>query len=36
MIRNTFWKVGFPAPEYHHAVRGSLEGEGARNLQSAA
>jgi small conductance mechanosensitive channel len=36
MIRNTFAKAGFPAPEYHHAVRGSLEGEGARNLKSAA
>ena len=36
MIRNTFAKAGFPAPEYHYAVRGSLEGEGSRNLKSAA
>jgi len=36
MIRNTFGKAGFPAPEYHHAVRGSLGGEAARNLKPAA
>jgi small conductance mechanosensitive channel len=36
MIRNTFGKAGFPAPEYHHAVRGNLEDEGARNLKKAA
>jgi small conductance mechanosensitive channel len=35
MIRNTFGKAGFAAPEYHHAVRG-LESEGARNLKPAA
>jgi small conductance mechanosensitive channel len=36
MIRNTFSQAGFPVPEYHHAVRGNLEGEGALNLKSAA
>jgi small conductance mechanosensitive channel len=36
MIRNTFGKAGFPAPEYHHAVRGGLEGEAARDLKTAA
>ena len=36
MIRETFSKAGFPAPEQHHAVRGNLEGEAARNLKSAA
>ncbi len=36
MIRNTFSKAGFPAPEYHHAVRGGLEGEAVRNLKASA
>jgi len=36
MIRTTFGKAGFPAPESHYAVRGSLEGEAARNLRPAA
>ncbi len=36
MIRHTFGEAGFPAPEHHHAVRGSLEGEGVRNLKPAA
>ena len=36
MIRNTFGKAGFPAPEYHHAVRGGLEGAAARDLKTAA
>ena len=36
MIRNTFGEAGFPVPEHHHAVRGNLEGEGARNLKNAA
>ena len=35
MIRNTFSKAGFPPPESHYAVRGSLEGEGARNPKTA-
>ncbi len=36
MIRNTFGEAGFPAPEYHHAVRGSLEAAAAQNLKNAA
>jgi len=36
MIRNTFSKASFPAPEYHHAVRGGLEVESARNMKTAA
>ncbi len=36
MIRNTFGKAGFPAPEYHHAVRGNLQAEAARDLKNAA
>ncbi len=36
MIRSTFGKAGFPAPEHHHAVRGSLEDAGARNVKTAA
>lgn len=36
MIRNTFAMAAFPAPEYHHAVRGGLEAEGARSLKNAA
>ncbi len=36
MIRNSFAKANIPAPEYHHAVRGNLEGEEARKLKSVA
>jgi len=36
MIRTTFGKAGFPAPEHHYAVRGRLEGEGAQNLRNVA
>ncbi len=36
MIRNTFSKAGFPAPESHYAVRGSLEGEGVRSPKASA
>jgi small conductance mechanosensitive channel len=36
MIRSTFSKAGFPPPESHYAVRGNLEGEGARNPTPAA
>lgn len=36
LIRNTFSQAGYPAPEHHYQVRGSLRGEGQQNLQSAA
>ena len=36
MIRNTFGEAGFPAPEHHHFVHGSLEGERARTTNAAA
>jgi len=35
MIRNTFGKAGFPAPEQHLAVHGKLD-EGVRNIREAA
>lgn len=35
MIRNTFGQAGFPAPEHHHFVHGSLE-DGRARMQSAA
>ena len=36
MIRDTFGKAGFPAPEGHYAVRGNLEAVGEREMKSAA
>lgn len=36
MIRNTFGEAGFPAPEHHHFVHGSLEDGGARTMKAAA
>ena len=36
MIRNTFGRAGFPPPEHHYVVRGSLEAEAARNVKTAA
>jgi small conductance mechanosensitive channel len=36
MIRNAFGEAGFPAPEQHHHVRGSLAGAAAQNLKTAA
>jgi len=36
MIRNTFGEAGFPAPEHHHFVHGSLEDERARTPKAAA
>jgi small conductance mechanosensitive channel len=36
MIRNIFGEAGFPAPEHHHFVRGSLEDERARTTKAAA
>jgi small conductance mechanosensitive channel len=36
MIRETFHRSGFPAPEQHYAVRGGLDSEAVRNLRSAA
>jgi small conductance mechanosensitive channel len=36
MIRNTFGEAGFPAPEHHHFVHGSLEREKVRTMKPAA
>lgn len=36
MIRNIFGEAGFPAPEYHHFVHGSVENGRARAVKSAA
>lgn len=36
LIKNAFSQAGYPAPEHHYAVRGSLHGEGQQNLQTAA
>lgn len=36
MIRNTFGEAGFPAPEHHHFVHGSVENGRARAVKSAA
>ncbi len=36
MIRDTFSKASFPAPEQHHALRGSLDDAAARSLKPAA
>jgi small conductance mechanosensitive channel len=36
MIRNTFGEAGFPAPEHHHLIHGSLEDERTRAAKAAA
>jgi len=36
MIRNTFGEAGFPAPEHHHFVHGSLEDGRAPTIKAAA
>lgn len=36
MIRNTFGEAGFPAPEHHHFVHGSVENGKARTVKAAA
>jgi small conductance mechanosensitive channel len=36
MIRNTFGQAGFPAPEHHHFVHGSMEEGKARIVKGAA
>ncbi len=36
LIRNTFSQAGYPAPEHHYLVRGSLRDEGWKNVKSAA
>jgi small conductance mechanosensitive channel len=36
MIRNTFGEAGFPAPEHHHFVHGSVENGRPRAVKSAA
>lgn len=36
LIQNTFSQAGYPAPDQHYLVRGSLRDEGRQNLPSAA
>ena len=36
LIRNTFSHAGYPAPEYHYLVHGTLQEEKRQNLQPAA
>ena len=36
LIQSTFSQAGYPAPEPHYKVRGTLREEGRQNLQSAA
>jgi small conductance mechanosensitive channel len=36
LIRNTFSQAGFPAPEYHYLVHGTMQEEARQNLQPAA
>lgn len=36
MVRNTFGEAGFPVPEHHHFIHGSLGEERARATQAAA